>query len=252
MSEVIAFKGSDCASAAPFTRTWVKQIAPHLIDINPFELECAVILSSLGKLSLPVELRSKIEASEQLTDEEYRLVEKATSSANRVLDKTPMFSDVAEAIQYQHKGFDGSGWPHDDTWGNSIPMMARILKILNDLSAHAIDANGNFSLHKSFGELKRNLHHYDPQLLEMFEQVLVHEKHQQGEPAAYQETTVAVTDLVEDDLIEEDIRTVHGSLVLTSGTVLTPHLLGKIRQTNNNVGVNSPIKILRRGVKAAA
>ncbi|UTW60169.1 response regulator [Kordiimonas sp. SCSIO 12603] len=252
MSEVIAFKGGNSAGAAPYTRAWAKQLAPYIGDINPFELECAVILSGLGKLSLPEELQSKIEASEQLTDEEYRLVEKATSSANRVLDKTPMFKDVADAIQYQNKGFDGSGWPNDDVWGNSIPKMARTLKILNDLSAHAVDANGNFSLHKSFGELKRNIGAYDPQLLEQFEHILIHEKHQQGDPQVHVGTTVEVTDLVEDDIIEEDIRTRYGSLVLTAGTVLTPHLLGKIKQTNDNIGLNSPIQILRRGVNAAA
>ena len=252
LSEVIAFRGDEYASAAPYIRSWGKQIVPHLKTINPMELECAIILSGLGKLSLPGELRKKLSLAVPLTPDEERLVEKAPSTAMTVLDKTPLFHDVADAIHYQNKGFDGSGWPQDDTWGNSIPMMARILKILNDLSAHAIDANGNFSLHKSFGELKRNIDAYDPKLLEQFEHILIHEKHLQGEPQSHQEATVDVTDLVEDDIIEEDIRTKFDSLVLTAGTVLTPHLLGKIRQTNNNVGVNSPIKILRRGVKAAA
>ena len=51
----------------------------------------------------------------------------------RLLANIPRLEGVARIVRYQHKRFDGSGFPEDALLGDSLPLGSRLLKILLDM-----------------------------------------------------------------------------------------------------------------------
>ena len=109
----------------------------HLYIQHPnehsWELELSALLAPIGSVTVPPSLLNKKYAGEPLTDEEVDILEKMPEFASRLVLQIPRLETVSKIILYQHKHFDGTGFPPDEAANDSIPIGARILKVLNDL-----------------------------------------------------------------------------------------------------------------------
>lgn len=98
-----------------------------------WELELAALLAPIGSVTVPPNLLNKRNSGEPMTEEEVGILEKMPEFASRLVQQIPRLETVSKIILYQHKHFDGTGFPQDECASDAIPIGSRILKVLNDL-----------------------------------------------------------------------------------------------------------------------
>ena len=107
---------------------------------------------------------------------------------------------IARMIGYQEKRFDGRGVPRDALHGEEIPLGARILKVVLDFDI--LEAKGA-SREKAVKDLKERVGWYDPEILDVLEEVL-------QVTGTEQIKLVTIKDLDVDMILTEDIMSESG------------------------------------------
>ena len=141
---------------------------------------------------------------------------------------------VAEIIRYMDKNFDGTGIPKDDIRGDKIPLGSRILKVAVDFDTI------NNELHdplKSIQHLKERSQYYDPKILEALNNALYGKK----EPKI---RYLKLDELKPGMKLEQDIKTLKGRLLISSGHQLNEVTIRKLLAYREIEKIPEPIKVL--------
>lgn len=123
----------------------------------------------------------------------------------------PRMENVAEAIRYQEKNFDGTGYPADRAQGEDIPLGARMLKIVADFDA--LDSSTSDSI-KTFDVMRQHTNRYDPTVLAAFEKVL-------ASASAMTVNTVEISQLTDAMVLAADVVTSENVLLIAKGQETT-------------------------------
>lgn len=142
----------------------VRTIAKGLKLTNAWELEITVLLSKLGCISIPVEVLNNKLNGKKLSKEQNRMFMQHPELGKKLLANIPRFENIAESIYYQFKNYDGTGYPNDNVLGESIPLFARILTVVNDIEEYNMNGNSKIDNLKL---MKSNLSKYDPEILKL-------------------------------------------------------------------------------------
>jgi len=134
MMDMLALAYPQGYSRATRIRQWVRKLCTAGGMPSRWQLDIAAMLAPMGMISLPDEILMKVHRRTPLSDTEQWLVDRAPEMARDVIANIPRLKGVGQIVYLQNKGFDGSGPPANGPVGNDIPIDARLLKILNDLS----------------------------------------------------------------------------------------------------------------------
>jgi hypothetical protein len=141
---------------------------------------------------------------------------------------------VAEIIALQEKGFDGSGIPTGDPRrGEDIPLGARILKAVLDfdtLKGRGIPPG------KALAVLRKRRGPYDPSVLDALEIVL-------GVEARYRRREVRVRELKAGMVLDQDVLTEEGRLLLSRGQEISLLLLNRLQAFAGANTIREPIRV---------
>jgi response regulator RpfG family c-di-GMP phosphodiesterase len=180
--------------------------------------ESIAMLSLIGCVSLEDTLVDKVFAGQTLNeDEEARYSKQAHIGAN-LLQKIPRMEEVSLALKYQHKNFDGSGYPNDEISGKNIPAGARILKVVSDFDRFE-EMFESADIASSKLQEARGI--YDPQILELFGRAL-------AEARARKPISISVSALEPGMTIAEDITTGDETLLMCKGQEVTPSVVNRL------------------------
>lgn len=91
----------------------------------------ASILHDIGKITTPDSILLK---PGSLNAVEYKLIQEHVSVGYRVLQKVPMFEELANIIHSHHERYDGAGYPRG-LKGNEIPPLAHIMIVADAFDA---------------------------------------------------------------------------------------------------------------------
>ena len=100
------------------------------LDIPQIPLEkiyFAGLLHDIGKVYLPKDAFKK---TEKLSKDHLNMVHQHPIMADKILSNNDLLKDIAPVIRHHHEAFDGTGYP-DNLCGEEIPLMARILNIVD-------------------------------------------------------------------------------------------------------------------------
>ncbi len=221
-------------------RSVAQRFAGAVEHVNAWELDMTIMLSSIGEVALPAEVRAKRERSEELSQVEENLIASAPKVAKNLLLNIPRMSGIAEAIYYRDKAYDGSGYPFNTTKGNDIPLNARILFLLQKL----MDATeGRPPTSKDFDELARSQHLFDPRLLTLARGFFLdRDKSDDGELV---NLSIAISELSCGDMLLQDLRTTSGSLALAAQNEVSDATLQKIMNMHELHGLVEPVRVQR-------
>lgn len=134
----------------------------------------AGIIHDIGKIGIGDEILYKMGS---LTKEELRIIEQHAVIGEKICKPLHSLKSILPAIRHHHERWDGSGFP-DGLKGNQIPIMARILSIIDSFdamvserpyrkSASIKDVIKRMEIEKSSGQ-------WDPFLLERFIEMMRH------------------------------------------------------------------------------
>ncbi len=203
---------------------------------NYWEIHLAAMLASIGNVTIPPATLLRARAGERLSKAEEQMVASLPEVAARLLANIPRLEGVARLVRYQHKQYDGRGFPADPVKGDSIPLGGRLLKILGDMTQ--LQSTG-LTCVKALNQMESRSGWYDPSLLGAV-------RHYYGVTAAGDDTphpsiSVDILDLAPGMVLRSNIETCDGMLILSTGHQLTEMTLEKIQNFNRLSGIKQPI-----------
>ncbi|WP_226681726.1 HD-GYP domain-containing protein [Sutcliffiella horikoshii] len=136
-------------------------------------LRVASSLHDIGKIHVPIEVLNK---PSSLTDEEFAIIKKhPIDGANMIRDT--YYSELAPIIEQHHERLNGTGYPYG-LKGEEISIEAQIIAVCDTYDAMTEDRayRKAYTAEYALDELKRLVDtHYDRNIVEAFERVLLEE-----------------------------------------------------------------------------
>lgn len=178
-----SYTGGHSKRVASYSRDIAKEIGMS-------QEECQIIyqagiLHDVGKITTPDSILLK---PENLTQQEYSLVQGHVLTGYKILSKVPMYHELAKIVHGHHEHYDGGGYPNGIK-GEEIPFYSRIMMI-----ADAFDAMTTCRIYKTKKSVSDAIEElnklsgtwFDPQILKSaikvlkqvnFDEVLKQEPH---------------------------------------------------------------------------
>ena len=113
----------------------------------------AALLHDIGKVVIPDSVLLK---PGKLNDLEYKLIQEHVNTSFNILNKIPMYKELAEIVKYHHEKYDGSGYPFG-LKGNEIPFLSQILTLADSFDAMTTNRiyKGKKDIEHSLEEIKK-------------------------------------------------------------------------------------------------
>lgn len=237
------------ASPHIFSRT--RRMGLHLKDFLPdleikdkWPIEVAAMLSQIGVITLPDDTVKKLGSKEaDLRPDEQEMVCQLPSIGAKILSHIPRLEPVREILLYQEKHFDGSGYPEDNKKGELIPLGARVLKVLLDYEK--LEAQG-YDTTYIFDTMYGRKGWYDQTILKRFA-TFAGDTNRNAEMRE-----LPVFALQQGMVLEADIFSKKGTLLVRRGLEITVPLLARIHNIAKQTGIKEPIRVKVPTVKNPA
>jgi response regulator RpfG family c-di-GMP phosphodiesterase len=239
LAEILALAEPRAFGVAEALRDSIREMARGM-NISPtWDLEAAALLAQIGYVTIPPDLLLKARQGHPLTEREKDVFTRIPAIGSSLLSQIPRLERVARIILYQHKRFDGSGFPEDAVSGESIPLGARMLKILIDLSR--LETAGA-KRPAALAQMRERAGWYDPRLLAAVSEQAPDQAPKTPGPGS---ATIAVdfASLRVGHILCSNLETKGGILLVTAGNKITPMLMHRLRNFSSLYGIQEPIYI---------
>ena len=203
-------------------------------------VEVAAMLSQIGHVTLPQALLEKVYQGEILSEEEQKIMDRIPIVTEQVLSNIPRLEPVQEILPYQHKQFDGGGYPADARRGEEIPWGARALKVVYDLDT--LEGEG-LPLSLALDTLRGRAGWYDPAILRACAEVRNSEQR-------YEVRELPLAAVRPGMVLARDVATKKGVLFLARGQEVTSSVLEKLKNFSSGLAREDSIRVIVRDVGA--
>ncbi len=237
LSEILSTVNPTMTAFSATLREQIRPLAEALQVAEPWEIEVASMLANVGFVTVPPAVMLKSNAKMVLTVTEQRMLVRIPEVGANVVSKIPRMDNVARIILYSRKNFDGSGFPENDCSGQSIPVGARILRVLNDLAQY--EACG-VPRGEALGRMKQKADTYDFHVVDAATTVLA-KKSGHSCPKGNEGIPLSVSELREGQTLRADVRAPQGGVFVTAGTKVTPFLIESLSNLVRTQQVREPL-----------
>ena len=204
---------------------------------NPWILGIASVLSQIGILTLPRSVANRIQSGAFLNSHERDLANQIPQIGAELICHIPRLDQVAEALQYMNKNYNGSGFPADDLRGEQIPLSGRILRAVWDFELQRTWGGTDASV---LAEMVMRRTWYDQEVLQAMGRCLG----RSGEsPSSSEPREVGSIELRVGQILRADVETVTGLLVIPQGTLLQAAHLHKLRNFARLSAIREPLLV---------
>jgi response regulator RpfG family c-di-GMP phosphodiesterase len=228
MTEVLGLVQPEAFGPTARSHELARRIAVRLGVPDAWHVEVAAMLSSIGYVTLPNDVVTKLHAGAPLDPSEREMVARMPAVAERVLSHIPRLENVREVLKYQHQAFDGSGGagPRE----TAIPIGARILKAVQDFRAEELcRANSGDAILA----LRARARNYDPEVLETLARL--------AGPRLPVIEELALQSVKSGMVLAGDVKARTGMLLVARGQRVTIQMLERLKNFDLRVGVLEPI-----------
>ena len=119
---------SQCSRLVPLAR----RIASVLMKDNSWQAEMVMMLAPIVDIAISRSILMKVQNDEKLDPREEGVFRVRNRQGARMLGDIPHLAEIAQALVYRYKNYDGSGMPDDLMKEHEIPLTARIAKAVFD------------------------------------------------------------------------------------------------------------------------
>lgn len=204
--------------------------ASHQEDIWQYEI--AALLSQIGCIVLPPDIMEKAFSTQPLDPSEKKMVESTALSGSELISSIPRLENVAAIIKYQN--CDTSD--NLETMPANIAVGVRMLRIA--IYVDKLAAKEDISVHKAAHSIRAMLsHHEDVVLLDSLNSFRKHGSTQVIRSLNIRELTPGM-------ILNSDVTTISGSLVLRKGQKLNSPLIERLSNFARGVGVTEPVSVI--------
>ncbi len=221
------------SKAARFRR-YVRQIIRELKLPNSWQYELAALMSQIGCVALTPEVLEKVNAGQKLSQEEREMFSSHPALGSKLLQKIPRLENVAVMIEKQNlpfKRFTASGKPEKP---DTVTMGAQILKTALDFDRLFI--NG-MSAPEAVERMLQRPEECNPSIVKTLRNL---EWRRMG-------STVKLVKISELDIgmvIDQNVSTNKGVLVVTKGQEVNYLLLERLKNFRSNRSISGELRVL--------
>lgn len=235
MTDILASIDPQSFGQAQRLRDYMCKVGESFGVHNSWELELAAMLSPIGYLAIPGSVLERSRAHCTLTGPEKDMLSRVPQFGSALLANIPRLESVSRIVLYQHKNFDGSGFPNDNVAGDEIPLGARILKVLHDL---LVIESARIHRFKAFDKMRLCAGRYDFKILQAVAASFDHclELAEESKLLAFGELRVG-------HVLQSDLTTANGALIVPAGTQVSPMLLEKLRNFAELNDLKEPVHV---------
>jgi len=234
LADVLGLVSPIAFGRASRVRRLMKKLGVQLGARRVWEFELAAMLSQLGCVTLPTEVLEKTYRGEALFAQEAKMFEAHPQIGHDLIANIPRLEAVAEIIAYQEKHYNGHGIPDDDRKAESIPLGARALHVA--LHFDTFVSSGK-DARQALAEIRNDAHLYDPAVVDALEAVVKAETH-------YESQVVRLVELRAEMILDEDIKTSKGLLLVSKGQEATNSLRARLVNFAKTMPIQEPIRVL--------
>lgn len=204
---------------------------------DTWNLNLAAMLSNIACVTLPPETLAKIGSNKTLSPQEKLMITRLPEVGRNLISNIPRLELVAEIIFYQHKLFNGSGFPADDRSGENIPLESRILKVLHDLEdykSQGLEAN------QALKHMAAATGSYDPTILNEVARIFAHNAN-----AVASNTIINTTlsGLQPGHVLASNIENMEGKLLYSAGHKITGTMIERLLNYHQITKLKEPIQV---------
>lgn len=207
---------------------------------HAWAVNAAAILAPIGLVAIPALVVARAGLERQLTGAELDMLTRIPQLGYDLLRRVPRLEPVADIVRYQHKNFDGSGFPVDDVAGVAIPWGARLLRILTD---YVVATQGGKNPDQALLGMQRNKGLHDPDLLEAVAYFLRQKAEERALAGAEATMEVALADLAIGQVLAASVKNGEDTVLVVSGTKVTYALRERLLNFSATVGVREPLLV---------
>lgn len=216
-------------------RKSANEIASHLDLKKTWQLDLAASLSQIGCVTIPGEILSKKYQGQSLSESEKKMFSKHLQIGRDLLKHIPRLEDIAEAIAYQEKRFDGGGLPKDSKKEKDIPIIARILKVVHDFDELVMAGKSNV---QALEEMHLRGFWYDPEVLAALKASTPNEDNW------FVVREIGAINIRSGMVLAEDLKTKTNQLLVSKRHEITDSMQMCIWNFAENNNIVEPIKII--------
>ncbi|MFT3780839.1 MAG: response regulator [Nibricoccus sp.] len=224
LTDILAVLDPEAFGQAQQRRSVAREIAFSLGMESTWDVEIAALLAEIGIVTLPSVVREKIKTNQDLAPKERQLAERVPEFSSRLLASIPRLDGVAQAVLYQNKNFDGSGFPHENISCEGIPLAARVLRVATEVvKMH----NKSALISDIVQALKAGPERYDPTVVRAISASFAGFNPKASGGSGMR--SVSLAELAAGDVLLSNVATADGSVVVCVGTTLSDTQLQRLR-----------------------
>lgn len=238
LTQILSFADPQLFALVGKVKKRFSQIAKDLEIENPWTMEVAIMLSPLGLLTLPLELKKKIDEGAVLSKEEEAAAAEVPEISSRLLGHIPRLEETAELIRcgvaVENKSHSGSRLSES---ARTALFATRVLFDLVNLEKNGMPLSGTFDALKKTGK-------YNTGLLERISKAL-QKNNINLFLDRYEDLSLSFLELLPEDELIGDVITHNNRLLLVSGVRITSPILERLANYKKLLGIMEPIKVRR-------
>ncbi|MFH1845377.1 MAG: response regulator [bacterium] len=226
--DILGLAAPTAFSRANLVRKYVTHMVDHLELPNRWQYGLAAMLSQIGAITLPPNTLDKYYAKQAVSASEQKMLDDLPETGARLLEAIPRFAPVAAIIRRQ-KDEKTRCHPADE-----VQTGAAMLRLALELDRRVL--GGERFQDALFVLRKEKAQTYDPHLLETLKEYRCNEQLDVIK-------SVAVTELTCFMVLDEDVKTVDGHVIVAKGREITPTLRERLENFSSSVGILEPIRV---------
>ncbi len=235
LTEILSLVNPIAFSRAARIKRYASQVAGHLGLLQKWQFEVAAMLSQVGCVTLPPDLLNKVYADQPLSEEEKKLFSSHPTVGRTLLANIPRLELVARMIEGQQHPFriaQGISPSADD---KVAKLGAEILKAVLDFDAYLAKRK---SAADALALMQGQEGEYNPVVLEAMRRL-------DADRVSLVPQTVTVNQLTTTMVLDEDVLTKNGVLLVVKGQEVTYPVIERLRiHATRGAGVKQPFRVL--------
>jgi CheY-like chemotaxis protein len=223
LSEVLALVHPEVFGASMRQHARVRVVAAQLQLPDPWQVEVASMLSSVGYVVLPTDVAMKVQAGATLTPSEREMAAQAPGVVERVLSHIPRLESVRSLLKWQEAlrgAVDPSAPP---------PLAAQLLHAVSELGVLEQQSRDTVA---AIRDLRASGRH-PTELIDALATVC--------QPRAPELRQLALDEMESGMILAVDVMSKTGILLMAHGQLVTEPLLQRLRNVHTRFGVVQPI-----------
>jgi response regulator RpfG family c-di-GMP phosphodiesterase len=233
--DILALVNPMAFSRLGLIRSLAKDLATQLEVKDIWKVELAALLSQIGCVTVPPQILQRAFRQDNLTPQETELFHSHPQIGCDLLKNIPRMEAVAEAINYQMKNFDGSGYPSSSHREEDIPLISRILRVAGDFESLISTPMPEV---RAIRIMQERVGIYDPVILDILNEEII-KIEQEKTPVLY-----AIYELQPGMILAEDVLDGNGLVLITKYQEITDVLITRLKNFSRLGMVQEPIKVI--------